>query len=132
MSDKKLLTPLELKIMNVLWKLKEAFVKEIIEELPADVEKNPKPPHKPAYNTVSTTIRILEEKNYVDHKAFGRTHQYFPTVSRFAYQKRLMHNVLDNAFSGSVSGLVSALLDDKKISDKDIKEIEDMLRKEEE
>lgn len=121
MKDKKLLTPLELKVMNILWRLKNAFVKEILEEWGEEP--------KPAYNTVSTTVRILEEKNFINHKAFGRTHQYFPVVSRFEYQKRLMGNVLENAFSGSVTGLVSALLNNEKISDKELKDIEDMLKK---
>lgn len=122
--NNKLLTPLELKIMNILWKLKKAFVKEIREEWDGEDAD------KPAYNTISTTVRILEDKEYIDHQAFGRTHQYFPKVSRFAYQKRLMGHILDNAFSGSASSLVSALIDNKKMSNEDIKEIEDLIKKE--
>ncbi len=124
MDNKKLLTPLELKVMNILWKLKEAFVKQILEEW----DEEP----KPAYNTVSTTVRILEEKGYISHKAFGRTHQYFAKMSKMSYQKKLMGNVLENAFSGSVKNLVSALLDTGSISDKEIKEIEELIQKDSE
>jgi len=123
MSKNPLLTPLELKVMNILWKLKKAFVKEIREQWD-DSDKE-----KPAYNTISTTVRILETKEYVDHQAFGRTHQYFPKISRFAYQKKLMGNVLENAFSGSTTHLISALIDSKKVSDEDLKEIEELIKK---
>ena len=63
------LTRAEEEIMQVLWKLDRAFVKDIIEVIPVP---------KPAYNTVSTIVRILEQKGFVDHKAFGKSHQYFP------------------------------------------------------
>ncbi len=123
MSKNPLLTPLELKVMNILWKLKKAFVKEIREQWDGTDED------KPAYNTISTTVRILETKEYVGHQAFGRTHQYFPKVSRFAYQKRLMGNILENAFSGSTTNLVSALIDNQKVSEEDLKEIEELIKK---
>ena len=74
--EQKLLTPLELKVMNILWSLKKAFVKEIIAQWPDQDSL-------PAYNTISTIVRILEEKGYVQHEAFGRSHQYFP-----AHQQR--------------------------------------------
>jgi len=121
MSDKKLLTPLELKVMNSLWKVKKAFVKEVLESWDEP---------KPAYNTISTTIRILEEKGFVGHQAFGRTHQYFPIISKFEYQKTLMGNILENAFSGSATNLVSALLGNDKVNKEDLKDIEDLLKKE--
>lgn len=121
MSDKKLLTPLELKVMNSLWKAKKAFVKEILESWDEP---------KPAYNTISTTIRILEEKGFVGHQAFGRTHQYFPEITKFEYQKSLIGNILENAFSGSATNLVSALLGNDKLNKGDLKEIEDLLKKE--
>jgi len=121
MSDKKILTPLELKVMNALWKTKKAFVKELLEGWGEP---------KPAYNTISTTIRILEEKGFVGHQAFGRTHQYFPVITKFEYQKSLIGNILENAFAGSATNLVSALLGNDKLEAKDIKEIEDLLKNE--
>lgn len=116
----KILTPLELKVMNLLWKHKKAFVKDLLADWPKG--------EKPAYNTVSTTVRILEDKKYVNHEAFGRTHQYFPLISKLEYQKRHISNVLENVFAGSAKTLISALVDDSKLSNKEIGEIEDLLK----
>ena len=91
MDSPKLLTPLELKVMKLLWTKKKAFVKELINHWPEEP--------KPAYNTVSTIVRILEEKEYVGHEVEGRSHRYFPIVAKRKYQQRLMKNVLDNVFS---------------------------------
>lgn len=117
----KLLTPLELKVMNILWGLDKAFVNDILDDW------NEEP--KPAYNTISTTIRILEEKGFIDHKAFGRTHRYFPVVSQPEYQKNLVNSIIQNAFSGSLSSLVSAIVDNEQISDEEIAEIQDLINK---
>lgn len=119
MSEKKLLTDLELKVMNILWDLKKAFVKEVIQKW--------KDEPVPAYNTISTIVRILQEKNYVGHEAFGRSHQYFPVISRAQYQKRLMNNVLNTVFSGSVSNLVSTLVDNRDLSDEEIDDLKNMI-----
>lgn len=117
--ENKLLTPLELKVMNLLWSVQKAFVKELIEKWPE------KP--VPAYNTISTIVRILEEKGYVGHDAFGRSHQYRPLISKRQYQKRLLNNVLDNVFSGSFSGLVSSLLDQESLSKKDLDDLQRLI-----
>ena len=119
-KDKQLLTPLELKAMNILWNLKKAFVKDIIKQWP-EGENLPK------YNTVSTIIRILETKGYVGHESEGRSHRYFPLVNKGQYQKKLVRNVLDNVFSGSLTGMVSSLLDSQKVSSKDIDALKDIL-----
>lgn len=120
-KKKELLTQLELKVMNILWKLKTAFVKDIIEIWPDA--------NKPHTNTVSTTIRILEGKNYVGHKAYGRSHQYFPKISKFTYQKQLLGNIIDNAFAGSITSLVSALVDNEQISNEELDEIQELINK---
>lgn len=115
----KLLTSLELKVMNLLWDKEKAFVKELIEiwdEIP-----------KPAYNTISTVVRILQEKEYIGHEAFGRSHQYFPLVSREEYQKRLVRNVLKNVFAGSISSMISTLVDNEKISDGEMDDLRKMI-----
>lgn len=111
--DSKLLTPLELKVMNLLWSLKKALVKELIARWPEE-EAVPK------YNTVSTIVRILEEKGFVDHEAEGRSHRYFPLVTKRQYQKRLLHHVMDNVFAGSLTGMVSSLLDSRHISPEEL------------
>lgn len=118
-EEDKLLTSLELKVMNILWDLELAFVKEVMEKW----EGKP----APAYNTVSTVIRILEEKGFVGHNAFGRSHQYMPLLSRDDYQKRVMTNVLDNVFSGSVTSMISSLVDKRNLSDEEIEELKTLI-----
>jgi len=120
-KKKDLLTPLELKVMNILWKLNEAFVKDLLACWP-DAKK----PHA---NTVSTTVRILEDKKYVSHKTYGRSHQYYPLISKTQYQKRLLGNIVENAFAGSASSLVSALIDTEKVSNSELDEIQTMINK---
>ena len=117
----KLLTPLELKVMNILWDMKKAFVKDVLERWDA------KP--LPAYNTVSTTVRILEEKGFVDHKSYGRTHQYFPKVTKNKYQKQFLGNAIENVFAGSASSLVSALVENKSLSEEDVQVIKNIIEK---
>ena len=114
----KLLTPLELKVMNVLWRLKKAFVKDILSNWP---ERD-----KPAYNTVSTTVRILQEKDFVSHEAVGRGHEYFPALTKADYQKLHIKSVLENVFAGSTSSLVSALVENKGLSQSEIEDIKGM------
>ncbi|MEL6672407.1 MAG: BlaI/MecI/CopY family transcriptional regulator [Bacteroidota bacterium] len=121
--DQKLLTPAELKVMHLLWQKKKAFVKELIADWPEEGEK------QPAYNTISTIIRILQKKGYVGHEAVGRSHRYFPLVPKAGYQNRLMQNVLQNVFSGSLSGMVSSLLDNQDLSDKQMDELKTLIDK---
>ncbi|MEM6260997.1 MAG: BlaI/MecI/CopY family transcriptional regulator [Bacteroidota bacterium] len=117
-TERKILTPLELKVMNVLWTLKKAFVKDVIEAWPEA--------EKPKYNTVSTIIRILEnDKDYIGHEVHGRSYRYFPLVSRAQYQKMHIKNVLKNVFAGSMDGLVSTLINDETVSNQEL----DSLRK---
>lgn len=92
------LTKAELQIMLVMWKLGSGFVNDIIEELPEP---------KPAYNTVSTIIRILEKKGVVSHNSFGNTYQYYPVIKREEYIEKYMGGVLNSFFSDSLSNLVS-------------------------
>lgn len=112
----KQLTKAEEQFMQVLWNLGEASVKEIIEQLP-----NP----KPAYNTVSTIIRILETKEFVDHKAKGRGYVYFPIVDKDVYSNQTLHKVMDGYFDGSFKSMVSFFV---KKNDMDITELETILK----
>lgn len=98
MKDLKELTKAEDQVMQILWQLGRGVVKDIIEKMP-----NP----KPAYNTVSTIVRILETKGFVGHKAYGKTHEYFPLVSKDKYSKFYFNNMLKGYFGGSFNNLVS-------------------------
>lgn len=110
------LTKAEEQIMHVLWQREEAFVKEVIKELPDP---------KPAYSTVSTIIRILETKGFVGHKAYGPTHQYHPLVSKDEYSHFTMKKMLNNYFDGSLKKMVSFFSKQEKI---DINEMEEILK----
>ena len=108
------LTKLEEQIMQELWTLEKAFVKDIIDKLPEP---------KPAYNTVSTIIRILEKKGFVDHNAYGKTHQYFPIVSKVDYTKSYFKNFLSGYFSNSFQEMVSFFAKEDKMSLSELEEI---------
>ena len=106
--------------MQIIWKRGRALVHGIIDELPDP---------KPAYNTVSTIVRILETKGFVSHKAYGRTHEYFPLVSKDEYTKTYMHGVLDRFFDGSLSRMVSFFSSQKSISMEETGRIMEILEK---
>ena len=115
------LTKTEEKIMQVLWALKSAFVKDIIEQMPDE----PKPP----YNTISSVVRLLETKGYIGHKAYGKTHEYFPLISKAAYRKHSLTKLVANYFDGSAQSLLSFMVKEETLSDKDIEEIQKMIDK---
>ncbi len=115
------LTRAEEQIMHILWKLDKAFVKEIIEELPGP---------KPAYNTVSTIVRILEKKGFVSYKAFGKAHRYFPLVEKEAYSKAHMNSFVKNYFHNSYEQMVSFFAREKSINLKELEEIQRIIKSE--
>ena len=112
------LTRAELEIMQILWKIEKGFVNDILEAMPEP---------KPAYNTVSTIVRILEKKEFVSHIAFGKSHQYYPIIDHKTYTKGFMASVLENFFGGSVGNMVNFLSDDKQISASEADDIIKML-----
>jgi BlaI family transcriptional regulator, penicillinase repressor len=114
MKDLKELTRAEDQVMQILWKLGKAFVKDIIEEMPEP---------KPAYNTVSTIIRILETKGFVGHKAYGKTHEYYPLISRERYTKFYLNNIITGYFNGSFNNLVSFFAKENKLSASDLEKL---------
>ncbi len=92
------LTKAEEQVMQVLWQIKKGFVKDIIEEFSEP---------KPAYNTISTIVRILVRKKIVDYVSYGKSHQYFPLVSKDAYKTTFFNGFLKRYFSSSFQNLVS-------------------------
>ena len=114
------LTNKEEEIMQILWKLKKAFVKEVMAEISED---------QPHYNTLSTIIRNLEEKGFVSHNAFGNTHQYFPVVKIEEYRKRFMNTAIDTYFDSSYKNMVSFFAKEEKISAEELREILAMIEK---
>ena len=116
------LTRAELEVMQILWDRGRCLVHDVLAEMPEP---------KPAYNTVSTVIRVLEKKGFVDHKAYGKTYEYFALVDRDTYTQGFMSSVLNNFFGGSASRMVSFLSSNKSISIEETDEIIKLLKREE-
>ena len=108
------LTKAELEIMQIIWQKEKVLVHDVLAELPEP---------KPAYNTVSTIVRILENKGFVSHKAYGRTYEYFPIIAKEDYTNTYMRTVLDNFFEGSVSSMVNFFSSRKSITLEETDEI---------
>lgn len=106
--------------MHLVWETGRGTVSDLLEKM-----EDPKPPH----STISSVVRILEKKGFVGHKAYGKTHEYFPLVEKAAYGKRSLTDVLRNYFDGSVSRLVSQLAQEEPLSQA---ELADLLRQLEE
>jgi BlaI family penicillinase repressor len=115
------LTRAEEQIMHVLWFLKRAYVKDIIERLPDP---------KPAYNTVSTIVRILEKKGFVGHDAFGKTYLYRPLIAKEDYTQQFLKSFLRDYFDDSYQELVSFFARDKELTVSELEEILAVLREE--
>lgn len=116
----KVLTKAEEQIMQVIWKLDKAFLKEIIDELP-----NPKPHN----NTVATILKILTEKDFVGIRVFGRMHQYYPLVAKDAYSKTTMKSLVKGYFEGSFSNAVSFMVKENSLSVEDLEMLLKQLKK---
>ena len=112
------LTKAEEQVMQVLWKIKKGFVKDILERFDEP---------KPAYNTVSTIVRILQEKGFVTHKAYGRTHEYIPIVTKSEYSKSHLNTFVNDYFSNSFEKMVSFFAKEKSISLHEMEEIMKMM-----
>ncbi|MFD1768463.1 BlaI/MecI/CopY family transcriptional regulator [Sphingobacterium suaedae] len=120
MEDIKELTKAEEQIMQELWEMNGGFVKDVIERLPDP---------KPAYNTVSTIIRILETKGFVIHESFGKSHRYLPKIEKEDYKKLVTGKLLHNYFDNSPTSMLSFFLEEKKVDVKDLDEILQIIQK---
>jgi BlaI family penicillinase repressor len=120
MMEIKELTRAEEQIMQVLWQLKKGFVKDVLDVLPEP---------KPAYNTVSTIIRILETKGFVGHTAYGKSHEYHPIVSKEQYKNFAADNLLTGYFDNSVNRMLSFFVKKEKIDLKEADEIMKLIEK---
>ena len=117
----KRLTKAEEEIMQMFWDHGASTVSALIELMEA-----PKPPH----SSISSIVRILEKKEFVNHKAYGRTYEYFPIVEKESYSKFSLKRLVSNYFEGSMSELVSFLVKEDDISINDLKELTDKLEEE--
>lgn len=110
------LTKAEERIMQILWTIEKGFVKDIIEHFP-----DPQPP----YNTVSTIIRILDQKGVVGHKSYGNSYQYYPLISKEEYSRKFMKKFMKNYFENSLGNLVHFF---SKNQDLDIEEVDKVIK----
>lgn len=110
------LTKAEEEVMQVIWQLDKCLVKDIIEKL-----GDPDMPH----STISSVVRILEKKGFVDHKAYGKTHEYFPLIAKDEYAQHGVQSLMEKYFGGSPKRLVSFLVQSK---DMDLKELNDLMK----
>jgi predicted transcriptional regulator len=108
------LTKAEEQIMQFLWEIEKGFVKDIVDLFPDP---------KPAYNTVSTIVRILEQKGFVSHIAYGKTHEYYPLISRKEYTRSYMKHFMHNYFSGSFQEMVSFFAKEDNLTVKELNEL---------
>lgn len=113
------LTKAEEKIMKILWGIGEGFIKDIIEQYP-----DPKPP----YNSVSTIVRVLVQKEIVGFRAYGNTHQYYPLITREEYSKGQLSKLISDYYNNSLTEVMSFFTESKKLSKKELDEAMKMLQ----
>ena len=113
-KEKKRLTPAEEEIMQVLWKIERGIIKDILKEFPTP---------KPAYNTVATVLRVMENKNFVSHDEIGVFYQFYPLITKEAYAKSQAKILIKTYFESSFSKLATALAKEENLSLADIEQI---------
>lgn len=122
----KRLTKAEEEIMQIIWQLGRCTVRDIRDHIKEELGQ-PEPPH----STVSTIVRILEDKGFLDHKAYGRTHEYFPLISKEAYSRQSLRKLVGDYFGGSMNRLVSFLVKEEDLSLHELSELIEKMEEEE-
>jgi len=112
------LTKAEEKIMKILWDIKKGFIKDILDQYP-----DPKPP----YNSVSTIVRVLVQKEIVGYNAYGNTHQYYPLVSKEEYRKGQLSRLVSEYYNNSLKQVVNFFSESKQLDEKELDEVMKML-----
>ncbi|WP_114750817.1 BlaI/MecI/CopY family transcriptional regulator [Pleomorphovibrio marinus] len=112
------LTETEEQLMHIIWSMEKVLIREVLEKLPS-----PKPP----YTTLASHFRQLEKKGFLDHLTYGNTYQYFPLVSKEAYQKSSTSQLINNYFGGSAKNFLSFLVNEEKLSKEEITELKKLI-----
>ncbi len=115
------LTKTEERIMMIFWKLKKGFVKDVIEE----IRELPKPP----YNTISSVVRILVSKGYLSFRAYGKTYEYYPKITKSEYRKIELKKIISGYFSDSPASLLSFMVKEENLSKEEIDKLKDIINK---
>ena len=113
------LTKVEEKIMKILWDIEKGFIKDIIDQYP-----DPKPP----YNSVSTIVRVLVQKDIVGYTAYGKSHQYHPLITKEAYRKGQLSRLVSDYYNNSLKQVVSFFSESKKLDQDELEEVMKMLK----
>src|SRR5690606_2119630 len=114
------LTNKEEEVMQIIWQLEKAFVNDIIEKMPEP---------KPHYNTLSTIVRILEEKKFVAHKSYGKSHQYYPIVSLEEYRNIFVSDSIKKYLDNSISNMVNYFVKEEKLTTEEISELLEIIER---
>lgn len=114
------LTKAEAQVMHHLWKLERSFLKDIVEAFPEP---------RPAYTTISTVIRVLVKKGFVDFKTYGKVHEYFPKISRKAYFRKHVASIINKHFEGSAVSFASFFTGDDTLDLGELEEIKSLIDK---
>lgn len=114
------LSPQEERIMHIFWKLKKALIRDVLNLLPEP---------KPNYTTLASNIRQLEYKGYLNHRSYGNTHEYYPVISKYDYQTRSVDRLVKNYFEGSARNMLSFMVEENKLSEKDIQDLQKLIDK---
>ncbi|MBN1906946.1 MAG: BlaI/MecI/CopY family transcriptional regulator [Deltaproteobacteria bacterium] len=120
-TEKRLLTEVELELMTILWRINEGTVGQVMSELPEGREL--------AYTSVSTILRILEQKKILGTRKEGRGHIYIPLMTKSDYEEKTVRHVVDNIFDGAPISLIKRLLDTVSITEEELEEIKDLIKK---
>jgi len=112
------LTKAEAQVMHYIWKLEKSFLKDIVEAFPEP---------RPAYTTISTVIRVLVKKGYVDYNTYGKVHEYYPLVSRKDYFRKHVKSLINNHFDGSVVSFASFFTGDDAVDLSELEEIKQLI-----
>jgi predicted transcriptional regulator len=115
------LTKAEEQIMQILWEIKKGFIKDIADKFPDP---------KPANTTISTVVKILETKGFINHNVYGKIHEYYPVISKEEYTKSFMGNVVKNYFSNSYNKMVSFFARDKEVTIEEMEQMMNILKEE--
>ena len=115
----KKLTRKEEEVMKILWKLKKAFVKDIIDEYDEP---------KPHYNTISSLVRLLQDKGIVGYTQYGNTYQYYPLLSKEEYRKTFMKQVVNDYFDNSYKSAVAFFVKEKGLSPQELEELINLIK----
>lgn len=115
------ITKAQEEVLKALWKINEGAVSDVLEALPTP---------KPAYNTVATVIKVLEKKEYVSHKTFGKTNVYSPLIKEATYAKHLLKDTAKGFFNGSLNQMVSFFVKNKDLSLNELEELKNMIEQE--